>query len=263
MRSSSFTQLVIACVAAWFVMLPSFAFAAGSVTLGDSQPKEDDGKWKLKMTMTYGGTPPTAHIPMNFSFTPTMLYERSLTDKSPTTPVITRMPLANQEPIVKSLDVGFSDASGKLFTTTKFEFIIRRDHGFEAGEYNLVITRGNDGAQMGQQIRIVLQGDNPVVDRRAIVFSGEKKPKKTEDPAAADKKEETPSNEPAATEPTDPAAMSDGVPTETPPSVEPKKGGCGCRLEASSENNGFGALALAGFFLLALRRRRDGAKKTA
>src|SRR5262245_22962168 len=121
------------------------------------------------MTMNYGGTPPTAHIPMLFSFTPTVLYERTLTDKSPTTPVINKIPLSNQQPINQSMDVGFSDfATGQVFTVTKFDFLIRRDHGFEAGEYTLVIKRTSDGAQMGSQLRVVLQGDNPIVDRRAI-----------------------------------------------------------------------------------------------
>src|SRR5262245_1049081 len=156
-----FAALVVSATLA--AVSPGLARAAGTLTLTDSQPKEEDGKWKLKMTMNYGGTPPTAHIPMNFTFTATTLYERSLTDKSPKTPVLTKIPLQNQEPIVKSMDVGFSDPTGKLFSTTKFEFVIRRDHGFEAGEYTLVVKRANDGTQMGQQIRIVLQGEHTIV----------------------------------------------------------------------------------------------------
>jgi MYXO-CTERM domain-containing protein len=204
--------------------------------------------------MSYGGTPPTAHIPMNFSFTPTMLYERSLTDKSPNTPVITKIPLSNQQPIIKSMDVGFSDPTGKIFTTTKFEFIIRRDHGFEAGEYTLVINRSNDGAQMGQQIRIVLQGDNEIVDRRAIVFTGEKKKEKKADPAADEKKDDPAASDPAASDPAASEPVAD-TPTETPPPVEPKQGGCGCRVSEPPPAPGLALFAGAGLLAFAARRR--------
>ena len=57
-------------------------------------------------------------------------------------------------------------------------FVIRRDHGFEAGEYDLKIKREDDGVQMGQTIHLILKGDNPVVDRRSMTF--EAKSKKTE-----------------------------------------------------------------------------------
>lgn len=252
---------IVAVLFAVTLLLPAgLARAAGSATLTDLQPKEDDGKWKLKMSMSYGGTPPTAHIPMNFTFTPTVLYERSLNDKSPKTPVLTKIPLSNQEPIIKSMDVGWSDPSGKIYTTTKFDFLIRRDHGFEAGEYTLVITRANDGAQMGSQIRLVLQGDNPIVDRRAIVFSGEKKEKKADPAAPTDKPEDTPSTDPAPGDPTatDPGPSSD-APVETPPVVEPKQGGCGCRLADPAPGSGLGLFAAAGLAALAIRRRRRAA----
>lgn len=255
-RLLSIARLFALVLAALLVVAPRLALAAGTASLTELNPKEDDGKWKLKMTMSYGGTPPTAHIPMNFSFTPTVLYERSLTDKSPNTPVLTKIPLANQQPIIKSMDVGFSDPTGKIFTTTKFDFLIRRDHGFEAGEYTLVITRANDGAQMGQQIRLVLQGDNVIVDRRAIVFTGEKKKDKKADPAADEKKDDPAATDPAATDPSasDPSAGTD-TPTEAPPPVEPKQGGCGCRVADPTPAPGLGLFAAAGLLALAVRRR--------
>lgn len=256
-------------LAALVTFAPGLARAAGSVTLADSQPKEDDGKWKLKMTLNYGGTPPTAHIPMNFIFTAQVLYERTLTDKSPNTPVLTKLPLQNQEPIVKSMDVGFSDPTGKVFTTTKFDFLIRRDHGFEAGEYTLVIKRASDGAQMGQQLRIILQGDNPVVDRRAIVFTGKKEEKKPDNAAAStDKKDEPPPDDSAPSDPaagdttTDPAAGGD-VPVETPPPAPPKQGGCGCRLAETDPAPGLGLFAAAGLLALAARRRAARSRESA
>lgn len=241
-------------LAALVIAAPSLARAAGSVTVTDTRPKEDDGRWKIKMTMNYGSTPPTAHVPMMFSFTPTVLYERALTDQSPKTPIINKIPLSNQQSINESMDVGFSDASGKMFNITKFDFVIRRDHGFEAGEYSLKITRQSDGAQMGPVIKLVLQGDNPIVDRRAIVFTGEKKKEKKADaPAEGDKKEEAPAEAPAETP--DPAAQT-GTPVEAPPAEAPKQGGCGCRVAENGSPGGLSVLALVGLAALGYRRRR-------
>jgi MYXO-CTERM domain-containing protein len=251
-----FALLAAALLAALFVVTP--ALAAGTVTLASREPTEVDGKWKLNMTIDYGSIPPIPHIPMIFSFTPTVLYERTLTDKSPDKPVLTRMPLQNQQGINESMDVGFADASGKVFKVTKFDFVIRRDHGFEAGEYDLKIKRQDDGAQMGQTIKLILKGDNPVVDRRAITFAGEKpkkkadadKPKeeKKEEAAPAEEKKEEPKPEEASADPNAPA----------PPAVPPKQGGCGCKVVGEEGTNPLGvgvALALAA--VVVIRRRRS------
>jgi MYXO-CTERM domain-containing protein len=254
-RLLALSRLLAAAFLAFFVLAPSLASAAGTVTITDLQPKEVDGKWKLKMTMNYGSTPPTAHIPMLFIFTPTMLYERTLTDKSPDKPVLNKIALSNQQAINESMDVGFSDAAGKVFNITKFDFEIRRDHGFEAGEYTLVIKRSNDDAQMGQQFRLVLQGDNVVVDRRAMVFSGEKKKEKKENAAASEeKKEEEPKSDPAASGPSENADTGDTA-APAPEPVPPRQGGCGCRVAGSGGESGAFVLAFAGFAAFALRRR--------
>jgi hypothetical protein len=205
---------------------------------------------------------------MIFSFTPTMLYERALTDQSGDKPVLNRIPLANQQGIHESMDVGFMDAgTGKIYPETKFDFVIRRDRGFEAGEYTLVI-KTSDGVTMGQPQRLRLQGDNPIVDRRAIVFSGEKKKteKKEESGDAkeegeGEEKEEAKSEEPELEKVGDPSGESSETPTEAPPEVAPKQGGCGCRLAGSdSEQGTLGAIGTAGLwiapFALALLRRR-------
>ncbi|KYF68012.1 hypothetical protein BE15_44230 [Sorangium cellulosum] len=226
--------VALALLGAW---LPATAaHAAGTVTLADRSPKEDGGRWKLKMTINYGGTPHLGHIPMLFSFTPTVHYERALTDQSPEKPILNKIPLQNQQAINESMDVGFSDGSGKVFSITKFDFVLRRDRGFEAGEYELVIKRASDGVQMGQKQRITLQGENEVIDRRAIVFTGEKKKKDTSaGKADAEKGDEPATEEDAASEPASDAAEADApsgdaLPDEAPPPVDPKQGGCGCRL---------------------------------
>lgn len=244
---------------------PGLARAGGTVTVSDLQPKEDDGKWKLKMSMNYGGTPPTAHIPMLFTFTQTVLYERSLTDQSPKTPVLTKKPLSNQPPINESMDVGFSDPTGKVFTITKFDFVIRRDHGFEAGEYNLVIKRSNDGVQMGQTIHLTLQGDNEVVDRRAIAFNAkDKSVKKVEgyDAGANQaKNDDVEHSGPQNGEVTPTGTATGFVPKEGQSPVEeeniktrPK--GCGCDVAGAPTNVLAIVASSAGLALVAVRRRR-------
>jgi MYXO-CTERM domain-containing protein len=262
--------LAAAAFGVLFLVRP--AYAAGTVSLKDREPTEVDGKWELFMTVDYGGIPHLPHIPMLFSFTPTMLYERSLLDKTGDKPQLTRMPLSNQQAINESIDVGFADASGKVFKITKFDFLIRRDHGFEAGEYDLKITRVDDGVQMGQTIKLILKGDNPIVDRRAIVFAGEKPKKKKDgdadkkkdgdadkkkDDATADKKDD------AAADKKDEGDKAAGDPTadpNAPPPVPPKQGGCGCRVDGSAPLPAGGALVSLGLgVLLAARRRRRAA----
>ena len=245
---------LLAALFALITLAPRPALAGGTVTLASREPVEDDGKWKLKMSIDYGSIPQLPHIPMIFSFTPTVLYERALTDKSPEKPVINRMPLSNQQGIHESMDVGFSDGTGKIFKVTKFDFVIRRDHGFEAGEYDLKIKREDDGVQMGQTIRLVLKGDNPVVDRRAIVFAGDKPKKKKGEDAKPEEKKDEEKKEPAAEEKK--ADEGEEKKGEDVPKVPPKQGGCGCEVAGDAGPRG-GALAGLGIALvLAARRRR-------
>lgn len=242
---------------------PRPALAAGTVTIANLSPQEDDGRWKLQMTINYGSVPHLNHIPMLFIFTPTVLYERTLTDQSPERPIINKIPLQNQQAINESMDVGFADASGKTFAITKFSFVLRRDRGFEAGEYKLEIKRAGDMVRVGNVMTLKLLGDNPVVDRRAIVFAGEKKKEKKAEPPdtaktsaeAGDKTEEPAAASDAPAE--DPAASTDGTESGAePPPVAPKQGGCGCRVGPESASP-FGILALAiGAVLLAIRLRQ-------
>jgi MYXO-CTERM domain-containing protein len=257
--TSRLPPLLAALVAAFVavcVLVPRLALAAGSVTLSSREPTEEDGRWKLKMSIDYGSPPQLPHVPMIFSFTPTVLYERALTDKSPEKPIVVRMPLSNQQGINESMDVGFSDGSGKIFKVTKFDFVIRRDHGFEAGEYELKIKREDDGVQMGQTIHLVLKGDNPVVDRRAIVFAGDKpKSKKVEADKADEKKDDEKKDEPAEEKKADDGEEKKGG--DDVPKVPPKQGGCGCKVAGEGGAPG-GALLFLGVAALLSGRRRRG-----
>jgi MYXO-CTERM domain-containing protein len=268
--SSRFTAavrlLAMAFVLAATALAPRAALAAGTVTVANLSPQENDGRWKLQMTINYGSVPHLNHIPMLFIFTPTTLYERTLTDQSPERPILNKIPLQNQQSINESMDVGFADASGKTFAITKFDFVIRRDRGFEAGEYKLEIKRAGDGVRVGNVMTLKLLGDNPVVDRRAMVFAGEKKKEKkaagtdaakTSGEATEEKKEEPAeaSGETTAEEPAGSGEEGSESGAEPPP-VPPKQGGCGCRV-GSESSSPLGLLALAiGAVLLAIRARR-------
>lgn len=248
-----------AAIALAFVLFaPSHAFAAGTVTLATKEPEESDGRWKLVFTIDYGSTPHIKYVPMIFSFTPTMLYERTLTDQSPEKPIINRIPLQNQVPMNESMDVGFSNADGKTYKVTKFDFVIKRVKGFEAGEYDLKITRAEDGAQMGQIIKLKLKGDNVIVDRRAMVFAGgskKKKPEENKDEKADEKKEGEGSGDSAASGSSSDSSSSSETPTEAPPATPPKQGGCGCRIAETSAGSSSALVALLLGAVVTWRRR--------
>jgi hypothetical protein len=245
------------------VFTPRDAFAA-TVRAEKTTLTETDGRWRLKLTIDLGSVPDIAYVPMIFDFEPVTYYERALTDESPEKPVLNKKPLQNMKHINESMEVGFSDGTGKAFKLTKFDFAIRRDRGFDAGEYKLIVKFSDSGKALGQPIRIVLEGDNPVVDRRAISFVGEKADKKGAPKSKhADKPGETAQND--GGEPSDSGPVSDGTPdpsADPPPAVEPKQGGCGCevpgvRSDFAGARAGVFGLAALGLAATRLRRRRQ------
>jgi hypothetical protein len=191
------------------VGLPRAAYALGSVKAEKTTLEEVDGRWKLKMTIDHGSVPDIAFVPMLFSFEQTMHYERALTEASPDKPELIKKSLVNQQPINESMDVGFGDGSGKTFKGTKFDFVIRRDRGFEAGEYKLTIKKADGGQTMGQPIRLVLNGENPVIDRRPISFVGDKAGKDGK-AKSADKPKDG-ADKPKKDEPSEESAPSEGA----------------------------------------------------
>ena len=247
----------------WLVLFGlSILLLAGTASADRVQWKttridEDDDSWKVELTIYLSRPPPVAHMPLRFSFTPTVVYERSLIDGKDE-PVLNRMPLANQQPLVESVDVGFLDpGQGKIQSRTKFSFRITRDLGFQAGEYDVEMKWTRDGRKLGGKTRLVLEGENKVVDRRSMVFEGKKK-KKKEEPKDYQSQENQLSPEDEA--------FWEGGPTEAeteeeeappPQSMQEKPGACGCRLHDSPAPP---PLSLAGLGLLAglLYRRRRG-----
>ena len=97
-------------------------------------------------------------------------------------------------------------------------------------------------------------GDNPVVDRRAIVFAGEKKKKVKDDKPADDKKDEK-KDEPAQQDAKPEGDGSGEAKPADPPAVPPKQGGCGCRTAGDDAPAG-GALAALGLAMAVIARRK-------
>jgi len=232
------------------------ALARGSVQLSDTSPEEVDGKWSLSFTVNYGGKPDLAHVPVVLSFRMTSLYERSYTDESGDKPVLRKVPIdagsQRGQEINLPTDIGFADGSGKIFTTTKFKIKIRRDRDFEAGEYILTV-RLSAGGNLGRPIKLTLQGENPVVDRRSIIFHSDKKPK----PKAKPEKKYPASEDPdPLADDDDDDDIGDDEPVEKPPKEKPKNGGCGCRVTGAEQPAAPAWLILTALGGLAAARRR-------
>jgi len=260
-----------------FALVVGSAFAAGSINYSKKEVQEANGGWHLTMTIVYGGKPNTAHVPMRFSFTPTAIYENYLDDQHGERPQKRMISLVGQTPLNESVDVDFSDPRGKMFDRTRFDFTVTRSHNFVAGEYSVTVHRA-DGATVGTAQTVRLQGDNPVIDRRAISFvsSGKKDKDKDKDkaatatdnataaaekPAAAagEGAQPTPAADTAAASASDKPAGED---TANDPAaaekVPPGSHGCGCRAagQRSSGFLGLLSLGLSGTLLWRSRRRR-------
>jgi MYXO-CTERM domain-containing protein len=260
-----------------FAVAAQTAWAAGAITYSKTRIPEANGGWHLQMTIVYGGKPSLPHVPMTFKFTPVSFFESYLDDKHGDKPQKRTIPLVGQTPINESVDVGFSDPRGKIFDRTRFEFTITRAHNFAAGEYNVVVRR-SDGVQIGGQQKLTLDGDNPVIDRRAISFVDSSTGKKDSKPAAA--ATAAPSGGESAPAESTPAAASESTPepasSASAPSEEeapdptaaakvPPGGskGCGCRTVGGSASTSGAVLALGlvGVTFLRVRRRESRSRR--
>jgi hypothetical protein len=250
--------------AAMLVLLTSPAYAAGSFKLKSSEVSEVSGAWHVFVTIELPKAPSTAHTPMRFLFTKTVVYERSLVDGK-SEPVLNRQSVQSATPTVESLDVDFADASGKLFKITRFDFGLTRQRGYEAGEYKVEL-RNSDGVTIGSPATITLKGDNPAVDRRSIAFNASNKSiKKVGDHDGGVQKVGQNSEDPApVNNGGDVQAVGSAAPFISPEAynktpeeeMKTKPGGCGCDVPGVSDFGvaGFGAI-VAGITILAQRRR--------
>ena len=255
----------VACLAL-VTLFARDALAVGTFKLKSTEATEVSGAWHLYVTIELPKAPLTAHQSMKFLFTKTMAYERALIDGH-AEPVLNRQALSNQSPSVESLDVDFADPQGRVFKGTRFDFGLTRARGYEAGEYKVEV-RTTDGTTIGAPANLILKGDNPVVDRRAMAFN-------TKDPSvkkvdAVDAGGGGPTGNTDA--PTAANNMGEVTPTGTAAPFIPKEGyehtneeeiktrpkGCGCSLPGTSSSSallGAGPLLL-GLVVLGRRRRK-------
>jgi len=231
------------------------ARAAGRVDWKSKTLKESDNhSWTIEVAIYLSRAPDVNTLPMRFSFQPVMYYERALLDGKDG-PQERKVPLEGKPPLVESVDVGFMDpGTGQVQKRTKFSFKVNRGHGFEAGEYDVTIHDGRTDAAVGTSAHLVFEGENEIVDRRAVVFSGEKK-KEAKDTDQDKKDDDAPKKKELT--PDDPGYWEGGPKdTEKQEQVEPKSG-CGCRVVAGSEHDTLAALGALGLLgLVGLRRRR-------
>jgi hypothetical protein len=260
-------QAVFALLAAiaTLVAFPRAAHAIGTFKLKSNEATEVSGAWHIYVTIELPKAPLTAHQSMKFLFTKTTVYERSLIDGH-NEPVVNRQPLENQTPSVESLDVDFADPSGKIFKGTRFDFGLTRTRGYEAGEYKVEV-RTSDGTTIGAPSHLILKGDNPVVDRRAIAFNAKEKSIKKVDAYdaganQAKNDEPTPNNPNGPSEVTPMGTATGFVPAEGLQETDEEKiktrpKGCGCEVPG---HGGPGTaflffLPVIGIGLVAARRR--------
>jgi hypothetical protein len=206
-------------------------------------------------------------VTLKFMFTKIAVYERDLVDNNPK-PVVNRQALVGQNPSIESLEVDFSDASGKIYNRTHFDFSVTRVRGYEAGEYKLQV-RTSDGVDIGTPTVITLNGDNPVVDRRAMNFDtknpGMKKIGTGIDGGPVAKTDESvaavPNNGEVVPAGSAPPFLSAEAFQKQPEEMADHPKGCGCDVpglgSASGGTQGLAALAMGlGISLVAWRKRR-------
>lgn len=265
------------------------AYAAGRVEWASRtlKEREDSQSWRVEIKIFLSKAPSVAHMPMKFEFTPVVYYERSRVDGDTKEGKLIerRVPLEHRQALIESVDVGFLDpASGQTQSRTKFSFKVTRAHGFEAGEYDVKIRDANGGL-VGQPVRLVFEGNNPVIDRRTMSFvkDDEGKTVKTKkqmkqvnrdgdikDDDAPDsesggtgtfsgvEEEEEEKPAPAAAKAGSEPATDDSAPGDEnaggPEPIREKPGGCGCRTTRPA---GPGSGAFVMLVAVALLRRRE------
>jgi MYXO-CTERM domain-containing protein len=269
------SQLRLFLTFAWslvFVLTASSALAAGRIEWGKKSFKErSDKAWMLELKIFLPRPPDVAYVPMKFEFEPLVYFERAMVDGQDGV-VERKVPLEGRQPLIESVDVGFLDAgTSKIESRTKFSFKVKRDLGYDAGEYKVTVRDTRDGKIVGTATTITFDGENEVIDRRSIVFQGDNKKKKKDAPKAEgdgekaaeggeEKKDEggsEKSDEGSSSEGSSDEGSSEGAGDEGPPPIEEKPGGCGCRVPGAPQGSSLGLLAALGLAGIFVTRRRS------
>jgi MYXO-CTERM domain-containing protein len=262
--------VLVLCQLAVILLCSSSALAGGRVEWKSTSVKErEDKSWRLEVAIYMPKAPDVPHVSMKFEFQPTAYYARDMTDGDKL--VEHTVPLTDRQSLIESVDVGFLDSgSGKIESRTRFTFKVTRAHGYEAGEYKVTIRDTRNGQVVGTPQTLKFQGENETIDRRAMVFEGNKKKKdekkegadsgdKPKDDSAGAKKDDAPAEQAAKDDAPgaedDKSTKGEATDDKAPPPVEGKPGGCGCKVAGGEHSSLGGLLALAGVLALASRRR--------
>jgi len=271
MRSRLYS-LVAVCLVALLLTFARDAHAVGTFKLKSTEANEVSQAWHIYVTVELPKPPLTAHQPMKFLFTKTVVYERSLVDGSKD-PVNNRQVVNNSQPSVESLDVDFADPTGKIFKGTRFDFGLTRARGYEAGEYKVEV-RTNDGVTIGTGQNLILKGDNPVVDRRSIAFNakepsikkiegydgGAKSVAQNDDPPSGGNPGGN--GEVTASGTAKPFIPPEGHQKTPEEEIKTRPKGCGCDVPAVGDAGVlFWLVPLAGIGAAVLRRRRSPGRR--
>ena len=249
-----------ALVILFITLIAATALAGGRIDWKSKTFKErSDKSWMLELAIYLPRAPDVAYVPMKFEFQPEVYYERALVDGKDG-PQERKVPLENRQPLIESVDVGFMDsATTKIESRTRFSFKVKRDLGYEAGEYKVTVRDTRNGQIVGSATTIIFDGENEIIDRRAMVFSGEKKKKPEE--KKADSADSGDSDKPDTKSDADDKPEGNNSGGDKPPPVEKKSGGCGCRMPGNAATGGLewaAPLALGAAFA-ARRRKRSRA----
>ena len=265
--------VAMGCTLAIF-MIAAMAAAAGRIDWGSNKtlkPRSDGNSWNVDIKIFLPRPPDVPTIQLKFEFDQKVYYERAMMDGDK---LVTRnVPIEGKQPVTETVDVGFLDPeTSRIEKRTRFTFKLHRDHGFDCGEYKVTVRDTRNGQIVGSPTTLILGGENEVIDRRSIVFTGEKKKaKKTEDKkdnaeagdaAGSEEPKKKAAKSEAADESAPPAneapPANDPAAADSPETVKKKPGGCGCRVPGRSETpspNGWLLLTAASGLALARRRR--------
>jgi MYXO-CTERM domain-containing protein len=252
------------------VLTAASALAAGRIEWKSKSFKErSDKAWMLELAIYLPRAPDVAYVPMKFEFEPLVYFERALVDGTEG-PVERKVPLEGRQPLIESVDVGFLDAgTSKIESRTKFSFKVKRDLGYDAGEYKVTVRDTRNGQVVGTATNITFDGQNEIIDRRAVVFQGGdgKKKKDAKKDEGGEKKDDEAKKDDSGGDgekkdddksesSSDEGSSSAEGGGEGPPPIEEKPGGCGCRVPGRSEHSNLPlAAALALGTVFAVRRR--------
>lgn len=266
--SKSWRRQGLALVSALSLLLiTAVALAAGRIEWGSKtlKPRSDNNSWNVDIAIFMAAPPNVPSVPMKFVFQQLVKYERSILDGDKH--VEQKIPIQDAQPIIESVDVGFLDPlSGSIQKRTKFSFKLHRDHGFDCGEWKVTVRDTRNDQVVGQPTTLIFGGQNEEVDRRSIVFSGEKKKEKKEAKVDADvpdsekekTKEKKAADDAASNQASEPGSSLDVPPADENPvedaEVKKKPGGCGCSVPGQSRNEAPWGLLFAATALFVGRR---------